>query len=108
METVAIAEGILTAPPSHHAFYGYFFHASKQATKEYVTGHNNNGVKRHAFLFKKGCKQGSSDATDLYCYGATYLLRVMANALRQEPGKYGYVKPSRSTTPMADPMMAHM
>ena len=28
METVTIAEGILSAPASHHAIYGYFFQAS--------------------------------------------------------------------------------
>ena len=90
METVTIAEGILTAPASHHAIHGYFFQASKHATKVYVSGHSDDaGEKCHAFLFKKGCKQGSLEATDLYCYGATYMLRVMANELRQNPDDHG-------------------
>ena len=95
METVAIAEGILTAPASHHAIYRYFLQESSQATKVHVTGHSDDaGEKSHAFMFKKGCKQGSPDATDLYCYGATYMLRVMANELRQHPVDYDYMTPA--------------
>ena len=109
METVTIVEGILTAPTSHHAMYGYFFQALQHATKVYVLGHSDGaGEKCRAFLFKKGCKQGSLDATDLYYYGATYMLRVMANELRQDPDDYGYMTQRRSTDEMTVPVMAQV
>ena len=110
METVTIAEGILTAPASHHAIYGYFFQVSQQhATKVYVSGYSAAaGEKCHAFLFKKGCKQGSPDATDLCCYSATYMLRAMANELWQHPDDYGYMTSRRSTDAMTVLAMAQV
>ena len=98
METVSIAEGILTAPASHHSIYNYFFFSSGQASNVYIAGHMaDTGEKTMAYGFKKGCKQGSPDATDLYCYGALAVTRTMKAKLRQHPSDYHYLTPLRET-----------
>ena len=108
METVSIAEGILTAPASHHSIYNYFFFSSGQASNVYIAGHTtDNGEKTSAYRFKKGCKQGSPDATDLYCYGALTVTRIMKAELCQHPANYGYLTPLRETAAISATAMAY-
>ena len=108
METVSIAEGILTAPASHHSIYNYFFFSSGQASNVYIAGHaTDTGEKTVAYRFKKGCKQGSPDATDLCCYGALAVTRTMKAELREHPSDYRYLTPLRETDAISSPSMAY-
>ena len=118
METVTIAEGILTAPASYHSIYNYFFFSAGQESNVYIAGHSESNVyitgrsgecggKTTAYRFQKGCKQGSPDATDLYCYGALVVTRKMLAELRHYPDAYTYLTPLRwETEVIASPSMA--
>ena len=73
----------------------------------YIAGHaTNTGEKTMAYRFKKGCKQGSPDATDLYCYGAFAITRTMKAELCQHPSDYHYLIPLRETEAISSPSMA--